>query len=92
MNADLAFVRPVTVHSGIVAHRSVRPSAQMAAAGGVPALNFDCRGTADSADIDASHQQLETWCHDVINAVAELRRARLSDAPFARGGAVDVVH
>jgi alpha-beta hydrolase superfamily lysophospholipase len=60
-------------YEGLCAHRSLRVFAQTAAANGVPTLCFDYAGTGDSMDIDPRSDQIETWCDDVVCAVAELR-------------------
>jgi alpha-beta hydrolase superfamily lysophospholipase len=61
-------------YEALCGHRSLRAFAQMAAASGIPILNFDYAGTGDSADIDLSAEQIEIWCGDILSAVAELRR------------------
>jgi alpha-beta hydrolase superfamily lysophospholipase len=61
-------------YEALCAHRSLRAFAQMAAAVGVPALNFDYLGTGDSVDLEPAANQLEVWCQDIVAAVVELRR------------------
>lgn len=58
----------------ICAHRTVRAFASMVAMLGMPVLRFDYRCTGDSADGDATRDQIEPWVRDVVAASNELRR------------------
>ena len=60
-------------YEALCGHRGLRAFAEMAAALGVPALRFDYLGSGDSANIDPSADQIETWCRDILAAVDELR-------------------
>ena len=55
-------------------HRSMRAFADAATELGMPVLRFDYLGTGDSADIDATADQVQVWTRDIAHAVAELRR------------------
>jgi len=76
-------------------HRSMRVFAGMAAALGIPVLRFDYLGTGDSAEIEASADQIEIWTRDIANAVAELRRrtgvARVCLLGFRLGALLSVL-
>jgi pimeloyl-ACP methyl ester carboxylesterase len=52
----------------------MRRFAEAVAAAGLPALRFDYSGSGDSADGDAQADQIETWCGEIVAAMAELRR------------------
>jgi alpha-beta hydrolase superfamily lysophospholipase len=76
-------------------HRSMRAFAGMAAALGIPVLRFDYLGTGDSAEIEASADQIGIWTEDIANAVAELRRrtgvARVCLLGFRLGALLSVL-
>jgi alpha-beta hydrolase superfamily lysophospholipase len=61
-------------YEAICGHRTMRTLADSAAGLGVPVLRFDYRGTGDSADGDASADQIEVWLRDVAAAISTLRR------------------
>ena len=76
-------------------HRSMRAFAGRAAELGIPVLRFDYLGTGDSAEIDASADQIEVWTRDIASAVAELRRrtgvARVCLLGFRLGALLSVL-
>jgi pimeloyl-ACP methyl ester carboxylesterase len=76
-------------------HRSMRVFAGMAASLGIPVLRFDYLGTGNSEEIETSADQIEIWTHDIVNAVAELRRrtgvARVCLLGFRLGALLSVL-